>query len=797
MAPKVIWLFVFVALYWSYCITMGVKGARMAHTSDDYFLAGRKVPLWVFVLAVTAASFSGWTFMGHPAMLFRDGFQYAQTSLYAIVIPLTGVLFLKRQWILGRRYGYVTPGEMFSDYFRGDAIRILTVVVALVFSIPYLGLQLGAAGYLFDVLTDGLVTEKLGMWILAIVMLIYIAAGGLRSVAYVDALQCVLLAFGVVMTGIIALSAAGGWDALQLGLAKLGGAEVGRWGTTMGEGGGNYDGYFAIPGVIQLTAGYGRETPVGGLWTGVMGLTFLIAMMGIQSAPAFTMWAFANRTPRAFAPQQVWASAFGIGLCLVLFATIQGVGAHVAGADPAANRIPGIVHTLLKADSTRIVPAPEDPAALVALYDAGAVPLVAEAPLGRQADEAMLARALERGTKTADDADRIAQIGALTKIGIARDKIAELVAEPDNLDRFVRENRELGQGFLAVYRAERRALLPAMLAGAQFVVTPLPSGPLAEKPDALVPYYFNLIADRMPILVALLAMCAIAAMQSTSAVYTSTAASMLSRDLFKTYVSPTASSATQRMLGRVGVGLIVVAALAVAMNARETLVLLGGIAVAYGLQMWVPLAGVTWFPWITRRGATWGLFAGLLAVTFTEPVGLAVLSALHLDFWGRWPLTVHSAGWGILVNVVVCCVISSVAHNEKQRTHRGKYHTFLREHAELSKQKRALKPVAWAATLAWLFFAAGPGAVIGNDLFGAPDANLVDGVVTSTSAWTFGMPSLWVWQILSWASGVVLIWFLAYRMEMSVVKEESVRLLLQDERPADEPPPAHGARAEA
>ncbi len=153
MTAKVVWLFVFVVLYWSYCIFWGIRGARLATTASDYFIAGRKLSLWVFVLAATATSFSGWTFMGHPGLIYRDGFQYAFASFYAITIPFTGVVFLKRQWMLGKRYGYVTPGEMLADYFQGHVIRVLTVVVALLFSIPYLGVQLGASGYLFNVLT--------------------------------------------------------------------------------------------------------------------------------------------------------------------------------------------------------------------------------------------------------------------------------------------------------------------------------------------------------------------------------------------------------------------------------------------------------------------------------------------------------------------------------------------------------------------------------------------------------------------------------------------------------------------
>ena len=113
MEAKIVWLFLFVAAYWAYCIFWGIKGAKMATTASDYFIAGRTIPIWVFVLAATATSFSGWTFMGHPGLLYRDGFQYAYASFYAITIPFTGVVFLKRQFLilvfsLGHRGSFLT-----------------------------------------------------------------------------------------------------------------------------------------------------------------------------------------------------------------------------------------------------------------------------------------------------------------------------------------------------------------------------------------------------------------------------------------------------------------------------------------------------------------------------------------------------------------------------------------------------------------------------------------------------------------------------------------------------------------
>jgi len=649
MEPKVIWLFTFVILYWAYCIFWGIKGALSARTASDYFIAGRGISLWVFVLAATATSFSGWTFMGHPGLLYRDGFQYAYASFYAITIPFTGVLFLKRQWMLGKRFGFVTPGEMLSEYFRGDIIRILVVIVALCFSVPYLGLQLRASGFLFNVLTDGALSITVGMWLLSAVVFIYVASGGLRAVAYVDTLQCLLLGFGIIAIGIVALNAVGGFEKLNEGIAAL--AQTDKKLTPSG-----YSHYIAIPGVIQFVANGPSAT--GGAWTGMMILTYMFALMGIQSAPAFTMWAFSNRSPAPFAPQQVWASSFGIGLILFVFTAFQGLGAHVLGADSAV-----------------------------------------------------------------------------------------LAAHPDVVNN----------------------VLGASLSN-DFGVNDIMKAP--GKQGMLVPLLINLTASTAPWLVGLLAVCALAAMQSTGAAYMSTAGGMLTRDILKHFVMPNASHATQKFWGRIGVGVIVAAALVVATVSKDALVLLGGLAVAFGFQMWPALISVCYVPWFTRAGITIGLLFGIIGVIFTENFGGQIAGAFGYTLpWGRWPLTMHSAFWGILVNLGAAILISAVTQNREAYAHRMKFHNFLREHGSVPEHKRSLIPAGWIITLVWFFFAIGPGAVIGNTIFGSP---------TDAATWIFGMPSIWAWQILWWALGVFMMWFLAYRIGMSTVPEREVEALVED-----------------
>jgi hypothetical protein len=215
--------------------------------------------------------------------------------------------------------------------------------------------------------------------------------------------------------------------------------------------------------------------------------------------------------------------------------------------------------------------------------------------------------------------------------------------------------------------------------------------------------------------------------------------------------------------------IIVGSALVVATTSADALVLLGGLAVAYGFQMWPSLMSVCWFPWFTRQGITWGLFFGIIAVTLTETIGKNIFGdALP---WGRWPWTMHSAAWGIYFNLGGAIIISALTQNDEDRSHRQTYHDFLNDHAGLSEEKRGLVPVAWIITLAWFFFGIGPGAVIGNTIFGDPNA---------PDTWAFGIPSIWTWQILFWILGVGMMWFLAYKMEMSLVPKKEVEALVED-----------------
>ncbi|MGY9010001.1 MAG: sodium:solute symporter family transporter, partial [Rhodobacterales bacterium] len=185
--------------------------------------------------------------------------------------------------------------------------------------------------------TEGLLSRDVAMWMLAGFGLLYSIMGGMQAVAKIAVVQSILFVLGVIILGIFALNLVGDFELLNKGLADIAQNIPKHSESTKGPGGGDFPGYFAIPGVIQFTNGISVETPVGGTWTAIMILTFMLSFMGIQSSPSFTMLGFASKSPKGFAINQIWGSAAIVGILTLVFSTIQGVSANLLGANNSVN----------------------------------------------------------------------------------------------------------------------------------------------------------------------------------------------------------------------------------------------------------------------------------------------------------------------------------------------------------------------------------------------------------------------------------------------------------------------------
>ena len=111
------------SLYIFISLTIGVYGRGGIESSEDYFVASRKINPWVLFCTLAATNFSAFFFLGFAGASYRAGWGFygimaMGTSLVGLSILLLGIPIYK----LGKEKGYMTPpslitGETNSKFF--------------------------------------------------------------------------------------------------------------------------------------------------------------------------------------------------------------------------------------------------------------------------------------------------------------------------------------------------------------------------------------------------------------------------------------------------------------------------------------------------------------------------------------------------------------------------------------------------------------------------------------------------------------------------------------------------------
>ena len=224
---------VVLAGYLTLLLGIGYWGWRRAQAGEeDYYLAGRGQGLAATALTIMATMFSSAALLGIPGVVYRDGLAF---FAFALNLPLSGaaVYFIgDRVRRRAQARGHVTPGDLLSEHYGGSsAVRVLTALIGVLYVLPYIVMQLKAGGLLaqqlfadaepWHVLGLELTVFDLGTGALSIVTMAYVLLGGMRSVAWSDVLQGLLLLTGMLVAGAATVSAMGGWSGYWAQVAEL------------------------------------------------------------------------------------------------------------------------------------------------------------------------------------------------------------------------------------------------------------------------------------------------------------------------------------------------------------------------------------------------------------------------------------------------------------------------------------------------------------------------------------------------------------------------------------------------
>ena len=242
-------------LYILLTIVLGFLANRaMSVDLEDFLLYGRKAGFVVLYLTVVATYHSAFAFLGSGGFFYRYGIGFWEAGTWTVLTGAITYTLGVRIWVLGKRFGYITPADMLADFYESEAVRVVVALVSVLFTILYIQVQAQGLGYIISVASGDRISFEMGTLLLMIVAGGYLMAGGLRAVYWTDVVQGIWM-YVAVWAGALVLS------------HKLFGGPLALWKRVAAE----------RPDLLSLPGPEGFFTP--GMWIGMtVALSFGIVL---------------------------------------------------------------------------------------------------------------------------------------------------------------------------------------------------------------------------------------------------------------------------------------------------------------------------------------------------------------------------------------------------------------------------------------------------------------------------------------------------------------------------------------
>jgi Na+/proline symporter len=188
----------FVITYWVISVGIGLWAAMRVKNTADFAAAGHSLPLPIVTATVFATWFGSETVLGIPATFLKEGLGGIVSDPFgsSLCLILVGLFFA--------RHLYNRKMLTIGDFFREKYGRTVEVLITLCIVASYLGwvaAQIKALGLVFNVVSDGAISQTAGMMIGAASVLIYTLFGGMWSVAVTDFIQMIIIVIGMLYIG--------------------------------------------------------------------------------------------------------------------------------------------------------------------------------------------------------------------------------------------------------------------------------------------------------------------------------------------------------------------------------------------------------------------------------------------------------------------------------------------------------------------------------------------------------------------------------------------------------------------
>lgn len=206
----VLQLFTFVA-YFAFLLLVAFLTTKRQKTDTDFILGDRSLNFWLTALSAHASDMSSWLFLAYPALIFTTGLFSAWATIGLILFMfLNWHLIAPRIRTATEQLNCLTLNSYFESRFADTSgtIRLVSATMSVFFFTIYISSGLIGLGILVESLFN--LNYLIGISIGLAIVVIYVFAGGYRTVAYIDLFQGFFLLGVIVFIPILLLIQIGG-----------------------------------------------------------------------------------------------------------------------------------------------------------------------------------------------------------------------------------------------------------------------------------------------------------------------------------------------------------------------------------------------------------------------------------------------------------------------------------------------------------------------------------------------------------------------------------------------------------
>lgn len=297
-------------------LALGYRGWQVGTLDiDDWMAGGRGFGIVVLLFTFAASYHSAFAFLGIGGFIYANGIGiFSVSTFYLAFSGLIVWLLGSRIWLLGKKYGYITPSDLVSDFYESPMLGKFVSLMLIIFTFPYIAVQIIAAGIIFETATQGVISFEVGAALFTAVGVIYVWLGGLRADAWTDVIQGVFMFVAMWIAGwYFVFTAYAGPQAFFTQITE------------------NFAAYVSLPG------------PAGAI-TPAFYISFAVMTgIGVMMTPHIFLRYISARSPQVLK----WVAAFGTAYLVLFYVPVAFLGLGSVAAFPNLAQPDSAIPTLL------------------------------------------------------------------------------------------------------------------------------------------------------------------------------------------------------------------------------------------------------------------------------------------------------------------------------------------------------------------------------------------------------------------------------------------------------------------